>query len=217
MSADETDTAIVELIVRLADTRARSDPDIFQQLWDQHIGRVDELEGSHQHGFDQAEAVGRADAGTDEQVGTLRKTPTSTAVPQKPALSNEPFATAGNPIPQSWPRAIPAQIPATMAIYISTAPPSSPYTHRAYEWLDAPVRMVNQHAFYAGLMLRVSMRAERVKGLVTSYGWCDVCRWIAKGTAAGEKEGWSVLQRDLAWAAERGVRVWRMKVLVVGT
>jgi hypothetical protein len=200
MSADETDQAIVDLVVRLADTRARSNPDIFQRLWDQHVGRVDELENSR-HALGQAE--------------DLMRTPDA-AVPQNSTLSNEPFATAGNPVPQPWPRALPAHAPAVMAVYITTAPAESPYTHQAYEWLDAPVRMVDQSAFYSGVMLRVKMTAGRVTGLVMSYGWCDVCRWITKG-AAGEKEGWSVLQSDLALAAERGVRLWRMKVLVVGS
>jgi hypothetical protein len=198
MSADETDQAIVDIVVRLADTRARSDPSIFQRLWDQHVGRVAELENSH-HALDKA--------------GDLVRT-SSIAHPQDQTLSNEPFATAGNPVPQPWPRALPPQAPAVMAVYITTAPPESLYTHQAYEWPDAPVRMVDQSAFYHGVMLRVKMKAERAAGLVMSYGWCDVCRWITKG-AAGEREGWSVLQSDLAWAAERGVRLWRMKVLVV--
>jgi hypothetical protein len=193
MSADETDKAIVDIVVRLADARARSDPDIFQRLWDQHVGRVDELEDNR------------------------RKTPHAAhaAVSAALSFSNEPFATAGNPARASWPRALPAQVPAVMAVYITTAPPESPYTQQAYEWPDAPVRMVDRNAFYNGLLLRVNMKDERVKGLVMSYGWCDVCRWIAKGTA-GEREGWVVLQSDLAWAAERGIRVWRTKLLVVG-
>ena len=52
MSADETDKAIIDLVVRLADTRARSDPATFQQIWDQHIGRIDELEHSHNSAID---------------------------------------------------------------------------------------------------------------------------------------------------------------------
>lgn len=192
LSADETDEAIVDLVVRLADTRARSDPDTFQRLWDQHIGRVDEWENRHEG---------------------LNVTAT---VSQPSNLSNEPFVTTGNPVPPPWPRAVPAHVPAVMAVYITTAPPESPYRQHAYQWLDAPVRVVDQGAFYRGLFLRVAMCAERVKGWVMCYGWCDVCRWIARGTG-GEREGWSVLQSDLAWAAGRGVRVWRMKVLVVGS
>jgi hypothetical protein len=103
-----------------------------------------------------------------------------------------------------------------MAVYISTAPPESPYTRQAYEWLDAPVRMVDQTSFYNGLMLRVKMQETQVNGLVLSYGWCDMARWVA-WRPSGQREGWSVLQSDLAWAAGRGVRVWRMKVLVVGS
>src|SRR5256885_17070177 len=46
MSADETDKAIFDLVVRLANIRESSDPEIFQQLWDQHIGRIDELDNN---------------------------------------------------------------------------------------------------------------------------------------------------------------------------
>jgi len=206
MSADETDKAIVDLVVRLADTRVRSDPAIFQRIWDQHIGRIDELEHSHNSTIDQVEA------------------PLTTPDPDLHPisnLSNEPFVSTSTPLPQPFPRPLPAHLPAVMAVFITTAPAEPPYTQQAYEWVDAPVRMVDARAFYAGLMLRVKMRAETVRGLVLSYGWCDVCRWIAKGPGPEgegerEREGWSVLQRDLAWAAERGVRVWRMKVLVVG-
>ena len=220
MSAHETDTAVIDLVVRLADIRALSDPDAFQRVWDQHIGRLNELENGHDGG-DQAEVPertpGAASLGNNhnghEEVE--RRTP-STSAPAYRNLSNEPFAMAGNPLPQSFPRPIPARVPAAMATYVTTAPPESPYTQQAYEWLDAPVRMVDQKAFYDGLMLRVKMPAERVQGLVMSYGWCDVCRWIAAGSA-GERKGWSVLQTDLAWAAGRGVMVWRMKVLVVGS
>lgn len=154
--------------------------------------------------------------GPAEGLAVTGNAPGSTAVAApKLNLSNEPFATAGNPIPQPWPHTVPAQVPAAMAVYISAAPPESPYTRQAYEWLDAPVRMVDQTAFYAGLMRRVKMQAGQVKGLATSYGWCDVARWVAWG-AAGQRDGWNMLQSDLAWAAGRGVRVWRMKVLVVG-
>jgi hypothetical protein len=210
LSADETDKAIIDLVVRLADTRARRDPAIFQRIWDQHIGRIDELEHNHNS--------------TIHQVDALYTTP-DPDLHSISNLSNEPFASTSTPLPQPFPRPLPAHLPAVMAVFITTAPPEPPYTQQAYEWVDAPVRMVDTRAFYAGLMLRVKMRAETVRGLVLSYGWCGVCRWIAKGPGPGpgpegdgerEREGWSVLQRDLAWAAERGVRVWRMKVLVVG-
>jgi hypothetical protein len=221
MSADETDQAIVDLVVRLADARARSDPEIFQRLWDQHVGRLDELETCH-NVLDRPDAVARTPAAVvgreaEEEFTAARNTPGSTAVvPQKLNLSNEPFATIGNPTLQPWPRTVPAQVPAVMAVYISTAPPESPYTRQAYMWPDAPVRMVDQTAFYNGLMLRVKIQGVKVMGLVMSYGWCDVARWVAWG-AEGQREGWSVLQNDLAWAAGRGVGVWRMKVLVVGS
>jgi len=208
LSADETDQAIVDLVARLANIKARSDPAVFQQLWDQHVGRVEELEHS------------RSDtnqAGPVEVHGNPGTGADAVSITELSNLSNEPFATAGNPVPQAWPRWIPARVPGVMAVFITTAPAESPYTQQAYEWLDAPVRMVDQHAFFNGVMLRVSMAAERVKGLVLSYGWCDVCRWVAMTGVAGRRDGWSVLQRDLAWAAERGVRVWRMKVLVVDT
>jgi hypothetical protein len=206
MSADETDKAIIDLVVRLADIRARSDPAIFQRIWDQHIGRVEELEHSHDGAIDRADALSTT---LDPGLHPISN------------LSNEPFASTSTPLPQPFPRPLPARLPAIMAVFITTAPPEPPYTQQAYEWVDAPVRMVDARAFHAGLMLRVKMRAETVRGLVLSYGWCDVCRWIAKGTGPRgggerEREGWSVLQRDLAWAADRGVRVWRMKVLVVG-
>ena len=216
MSADETDKAIFDLFIRLSDIRARSEPEVFHRMWDQHIGRLDETENHPSNG--QADLLARTtDTGMDyyEQL-VPANTPSDAAIPAYSNLSNEPFATAGNPLPQSWPRPLPPQIPAAMAVYITTAPAESPYTNQAYEWVDAPVRLVDQRAFYNGLMLRVSMGAENVRGLVMSYGWCDVCRWVAKGIE-GERDGWDVLQSDLARAAQRGVRVWRMKVFVVGS
>jgi hypothetical protein len=45
MSADQTEEAIIDLITRLAEIRARSNPEVFEELWTAHIMRVEELEG----------------------------------------------------------------------------------------------------------------------------------------------------------------------------
>ena len=216
MSADETDKAIFDLVVQVADIRARSDPVNFGQAWDQHIGRLKEIEDAHNSNgrADEEASIVAAYVDKGEQIEALVHDTPSSAVPAFRNLSNEPRATEGLPLPQSWPQSLPPRLPEVMAVYITTAPAQSPYTHQAYEWPGAPVRMVDQRAFYNGVMSRVEMRDERVQGLVMSYGWCDVCRWVAKGPA-GEREGWDVLQSDLKWAAGRGVRLWRMKVLVV--
>jgi len=110
-------------------------------------------------------------------------------------------------------------LPTNMSLYITTSPPEAPYTQQSYHWPDAPVRLVDQIAFFAGLTLRVKMREENIKGFAFSYGWNDVMRWIERGKDGeeGERDGWAVLQRDLQRAAESGLRVWRMKVMVVGS
>src|SRR4051794_41079931 len=77
MSADEIDKAIFDLVVRLADIRESSDPETFQQLWDQHVGRVDELDDNRNR-IELDEVIGSpfaTDTSKNEQVDSVNGTP----------------------------------------------------------------------------------------------------------------------------------------------
>lgn len=147
--------------------------------------------------------------------------------------SAEPFNSAGNPIPPTMTQKhdLPPTLPQVMSIYIMASPPRSPYNNRAWHHPAAPVQEQDQVAFFTQVMERVDHVADKdVKGYVLSYGWCDVARWVAKtvgmgcrgfgngdvaGESEGERLGWGGFQKDLVEAAQAGVMIWRMKVLVV--
>ncbi|EHY61007.1 hypothetical protein ABEF92_004005 [Exophiala dermatitidis] len=60
MSAGETDDAIIDLIAMLARIRARSDPEVFAALWEQHIMRIDEYDAVEAQNAQDAMAEARA-------------------------------------------------------------------------------------------------------------------------------------------------------------
>lgn len=150
-----------------------------------------------------------------------------------PNYSAEPFNTSGNPIPPTLTQKhdVPPTLPQWMSIYIMTSPPRSPYHNHAYHHPGAPVQEQDQVAFFTQVMKRVDHIADKdVKGYALSYGWCDTSRWVEKtvgtgcwgvgkgeeaGESEGERLGWGVFQKDLLEAANSGVLIWRMKVLVV--
>ena len=245
MNAKQTEDGIFRLIETLHDIRANSDPRLFARLWEQHVGRLEEIDGAVNANLIDADSAKSPTRGEEEAMSSeltsldqthqasmnhlfvanetltldnsnLRSSPhrvETQRIASSLNLSNEPFISYGVPLPQPWPRPLEPQIPATMSIFIQTSPPEGVYKDRAYHWLDAGVRLVDRLSFFDGLMMRVEMRDDQVAGYVFSYGWNDVSRWIAKTM---ESEGWAVLQSDLRRSADRGVRVWRMKVLVVG-
>ena len=150
-----------------------------------------------------------------------------------PNYSSEPFNTSGNtpPVSISQKRRLPPTIPQVMSIWITTSPPHAFYPSRAYHHPAAPVELQDKTSFFTQVMERAEHVAqEDVKGYTFSYGWCDVSRWIDKtvgtgcrgvgdgriaGASEGERLGWDVFQKDLLDAANAGVMIWRMKVLVV--
>ena len=150
-----------------------------------------------------------------------------------PNYSSEPCNTSGNPIPPSLTakHRLPPTLPRVMSIWVMTSPPQAPYLNRAYHHPAAPVQVQDQVAFFDQVIYRAGHVSEQeVKGYALSYGWCDLVRWIVKtigqgcggigdgakaGESEGERLGWEVFQKDLVEAAQAGVMVWRMKVLLV--
>lgn len=150
-----------------------------------------------------------------------------------PNYSSEPFNSSGNAIPVSMTQKhrLPPTLPRVMSIWIMTSPPHASYPSRAYHHPAAPVQEQDMVSFFTHVMDRAEhVAAEDVKGYAFSYGWCDVSRWVEKtigtgcggegdgkvaGESEGERRGWSVFQKDLLDAANAGVMIWRMKVLVV--
>lgn len=150
-----------------------------------------------------------------------------------PTYSVEPFNSSGNPIPPSLTVRYlsPPRLPRVMSIWIMTSVGYASRRHDTYHHPAVPVREQDGLAFFRQLMERAGCVAEEdVKGYALSYGWCDAIRWIEKtvghgcrglgdGSKAGESEGerlgWEVFQSDLVDAAQAGVVIWRMKLLVV--
>ncbi|KAJ9614000.1 hypothetical protein H2200_002136 [Cladophialophora chaetospira] len=154
MSVDQTEEAIIDLIVRLAEVRENSDPKAFAELWEMHILRVDEVED--EDALDDALAA--------HIVGTTQ--PTTSA-------SNEPFNTTGVPQAHSFPSSLPLPptLPALMSIYISTASMLPPTNHTAaapttqsYHWPSAPVENHSFVNFFTGVNYRVDVAPSSILG-----------------------------------------------------
>ncbi len=153
MSVDQTEEAIVDLITRLAEIRQNSNPKTFEQLWQAHIMRADEL----------------------EEEGA---TPTATIPPpprndQSTSPSNEPFNTTGilpfHAFASSLP--LPPSLPTLMSTYISTAPFSPSKTHTAaapltqsYHWPSAPVEDHAFVKFFIGVTYRIDVAPSSILG-----------------------------------------------------
>jgi len=185
----KTEEEIKDLVVRLNRVRSKSKPAFFDRLWETHMARLDEVEEWR------------------------RDSPTYN---YELNLANEPWASNGTPIPPSWPLPFPARLPGVMSVFISTAPVADPmHTRKAYHWIDAPVRVQDQQAFFSGLDTRANFASSYVNGYAITYSCDEVTRWI-DNNHTGRKYGWSVLQRELLAYAKMGVGIWRLKVLVVG-
>ncbi|EXJ82392.1 hypothetical protein A1O3_06205 [Capronia epimyces CBS 606.96] len=190
MTADETEEGIVDLVVRLSQIRARSDPRIFAALWEQHIMRVEE--------FDAIEAEreeSEPTAATASTTGDFGKDPNA-------SQSHEPWISRGNPIePVFLDSTLLRPIrPSVMSVYISVHHVASPVllpeninlvlnptaaasdvSQQAYHWLDAPVEEHTMHRFFTGINWRIKDHASKILGYVFSYGWNDALRFVSTG------------------------------------
>ncbi|EXJ61199.1 uncharacterized protein A1O5_11991 [Cladophialophora psammophila CBS 110553] len=180
MSPECTEDAIIELIARLAEIRANSDPRAFEELWRVHIMRVEEL--------DRGQGTNQA---TPEKEGVTVSVVTQTEDPpgfardhdngreHGASQSNLPFMTEGAPL---LPRTlvsrslIPPSLPSLMSVYISvsclptrghfnsishtTAAPLA----QAYHWPSAPVEEHTLALFFTGICYRVDISPSAVLG-----------------------------------------------------
>ncbi|KAI1612982.1 hypothetical protein EDD36DRAFT_252180 [Exophiala viscosa] len=177
---DETDKAILELILRLHEVRGHSDPRIFTSLWEERIMRINELEDI---------------TPTDDNNAQAQSASPATSAWNPMYLSNEPFNTRGAPI-RSAASTIPPTLPSVMSIWISTSRLPSislsasglpDVTHTtappqlAYHWVDAPVENADMTRFIQGVNWRIEPNASDIVGFVFSYGWNDVVCFISTG------------------------------------
>lgn len=183
MTYVETERGLVDLIVNLSRLRARSDPHIFESLWQEKIMRIDEIEDEVPE--EVSTATDTADTANNAAVAQ-GMIPIND--PINTSMSNEPFNSRGNPIkdPNSI---IPPTLPQVMSIWISTAyMPSITLSDdglpnhvqvfapdaKAYHWIDAPVENLDMSRFIEGVNYRVTTPASKVLGYILSYGW-NVC------------------------------------------
>ncbi|EXJ54430.1 hypothetical protein A1O7_09769 [Cladophialophora yegresii CBS 114405] len=165
MNADQTEEAIIDLVTRLATIRANSDPKAFEELWQAHIMRLEELE---EEGADGAELNSTVE-NLHPAVTGLQQNATSP--------SNEPFNTSGPPLAHSYPGtlAIAPSLPSIMSVYISMAQVASPNHNPApstaaapmtpaYHWPSAPVENHNFVNFFNGINYRVDVPLPRILG-----------------------------------------------------
>ncbi|ETI20477.1 hypothetical protein G647_08514 [Cladophialophora carrionii CBS 160.54] len=267
MNADQTEEAIIDLITRSATIRANSDPKIFEELWQAHIMRVEELEEEIAHG-----------GGPIANSAVENLHPAVTGNQQNATSpSNEPFNTSGLALAHSYPStlAIAPALPSIMSVYISMAQVASPIRNPApstaaapmtpaYHWPSAPVENHHFVNFFTGINYRVDVPSARILGRVQgemagntadvrahdgndnagrvdqeverAKDMTDVNTPASATTTptfapneAKSKEpedftipewqtmalGWRDFQNDLRYAAQSGVRVWRMKVCVI--
>jgi hypothetical protein len=162
-TADETDEALVDLITCLATIRAHSEPQVFAQLWETHIMRVDELED---------EITAEAEA----QAAAAAATPAAAARAIDSSPSNEPWGTHGNPTPHAFgsTNAISPALPEVMSVYLSVtrfansvalpAPASiaAAPLGRAYLWNAAPVENAAFTDFFNGVNARIDVPSVRI-------------------------------------------------------
>lgn len=214
--------------MRLHHLRTNSHPDVFARLWEANVARLEEGEDINPEDEEQQET---GDSATRASTGPKRS---GTVDVESSHPSTEPFASQGPPITPPFPLSslLPPHLPSTMTVYISSPRRDFAYSHRhrAYIWHGAPVSQDDMVAFFSGVDLRVEMAWGEVGGLCFSYGWGDGGRWICfddcddndgrdgdrDGFGPMARIGWEGFQGDLRRAAEEGVRVWRMKVFVVG-
>jgi len=202
-SPRHTESAIMDLFARVAYIRAHSDPEVFERLAAQHLGRTEEYDEVGVQTEDQSQPrtvvqqelrttpalpVDARGATSDHDHGTLPLSTRSTLPsgtngsdqlgPPIP-LSNLPFLTDGPPQrPPLVLSSISYRLPATIATYITTTQTSSSAPTTSYSWPSAPCLPGALQSFLAGIDLRHNIPSQSVHGWVLSYGWNDLCRFI---------------------------------------
>ncbi|KIX05097.1 uncharacterized protein Z518_05969 [Rhinocladiella mackenziei CBS 650.93] len=135
MTADETEEAILNLITKLSQIRAKSRPEIFERLWVQHIMRQEEIDSASSQGtIEPAPVTGNM---TPQILVKGSSVPPIVANPppqpggggassQSPVAdsssqSNQPWMTEGSPLPPRLPMSslLRPALPAVMSVYIS--------------------------------------------------------------------------------------------------
>lgn len=205
LTTRQADDAILDLIERLAEIRAHTDPRVFEDLWERRIGRVEEL--------DRPFGLGEGNQGT-ATAGAVTETPEQrSSGPDAPlparSLSSEPFASTGNPIPPPMPLSclVPPTPPTHMSIWISTCGiistanlfsvplvtastiysshssigSTSSMSSPAYHWPSAPVQNSDLGPFFLGMNMRIDPPTSTILGWIFSYGWNDRCRFVSSG------------------------------------
>ncbi|KAL2397715.1 hypothetical protein ABEF93_003714 [Exophiala dermatitidis] len=135
MTAGETDDAIIDLIAMLARIRARSDPEVFAALWEQHIMRIDEYDAVEAQNAQDAMAEARATSAAQlgltsgdfedftlfPDVDNNASTTGFQGTTPNSSQANEPWASSGNPVPPTHAQraALTPIRPAIMSIYIT--------------------------------------------------------------------------------------------------
>ena len=155
--AEQTEDALVELIARLSDIRANSDPKVFEELWQANIMRVEELE----------------EEGTTEEAEA-----TGLSHHNYTARSNEPFNTSGAPVANSFPSSLTLAptLPSLMSAYISVVravsrkdwplvshSAAAPMT-QSYHWPSAPVENHDFTHFFTGINYRIDVAPSSIMG-----------------------------------------------------
>ncbi|OAL36746.1 hypothetical protein AYO20_04078 [Fonsecaea nubica] len=179
MDSDHTEEAIMDLIVRLVEIRANSDPHTFEELWQTHVMRVEELDddqGTHE-AKPEKESNTASLAKTDKPNPGLAHYHDDDHRQHRASQSNEPFMTHGAPIlPRSLgsQALIPPSLPSIMSVYISVSrlPTRSNFntiSHTAaaslapaYQWPSAPVQEHNLAPFFLGACYRVDVSPSAV-------------------------------------------------------
>ena len=172
MTAAQTEEALVDLIVRLSDIRANSDPKVFEELWQANIMRVDELDEEPGEPLN-------ADVAVDLQHTEAEKEqPGRASLHRSTSMSNEPFNTTGTPAAHSFPStlSVAPSLPAFMSAYISVArvassdklhpntPSAAVPITRAYHRPSAPVENEAFADFFTGVIYRVDVAPASILG-----------------------------------------------------
>ncbi|OAP54639.1 hypothetical protein AYL99_11087 [Fonsecaea erecta] len=184
MSAERTEEAIVDLIGRLAEIRAHSDPRTFQELWQMHIMRVEELDDG-QELDDEAEPESKKIKINTTSLTTANESHSGVARihddrhEQRVSPSNVPFMTEGIPV---LPRSLVSQgvirpsLPSLMSVYISVSRlparghfnsishTAAPSLAQAYHWSSAPVEEHSLAPFFTGICYRANVSRSAVLG-----------------------------------------------------
>lgn len=199
----QADDAILDLIDRLAEIRAHTDPRVFEYCWDRRIGRLKELDRFY----------GTGEGKQETKTPTMEIPEPRSVAPDSPtlskALSSEPFVSAGNPVQPQMPLSclVPPTPPTHMSIWISTCGvistsslfsvplvtasaiysthssggSTSAVSSPAYYWPNAPVQTSDLAPFFHGMNSRVNPPTSTILGWIFSYGWNDSCRFISSG------------------------------------